>query len=57
MMQNIQYYISNIIYLKTLYQPYNKHLNRNSSEIIAALSSQLNMVVGNLFRFFQFYKG
>ena len=46
--------ISNVIYLKTISQSYSVHLNRNSSEIIAALSIQLNMVVGNIFRFFQF---
>tara|TARA_B100000242_G_scaffold294391_1_gene277098 strand:- start:11770 stop:13575 length:1806 start_codon:yes stop_codon:yes gene_type:complete len=46
--------ISNTIFLKTLSQPYNLQLQRNSSEIIAGLGIQLNMVVANLFRFFQF---
>ena len=34
------------IYKRTLYQPYSVHVARNSSEIIAGISSKANQVVG-----------
>jgi ATP-binding cassette subfamily B protein len=33
------------IYRRTLYQPYRVHLERNSSEVIAGISTKVNMVV------------
>lgn len=33
------------IYRRTLYQPYQVHLSRNSSQLIAAISSKLNAVI------------
>lgn len=33
------------IYRRTLYQPYRVHLGRNSSEVIAGISTKVNMVV------------
>jgi len=33
------------IYEKTLYQPYSVHVSRNSSEVIAGISSKVNIVV------------
>ena len=38
--------LSSRIYLHTLYQPYIKHLNRNSSEVIAGITSKSNNVIG-----------
>lgn len=38
--------LSSRIYLHTLYQPYAKHLNRNSSEVIAGITSKSNNVIG-----------
>lgn len=35
------------IYEKTLYQPYSVHVSRNSSEVIAGISSKVNIVVAN----------
>lgn len=40
--------ISTQIYRKTLYQPYPTHLNRNSSEIINAISSKTNAIIISL---------
>ena len=40
--------LSNEIYKKTLYQDYTFHLSRNSSEIIAAISNKVNIVINNL---------
>lgn len=34
------------VYRRTLYQPYQVHLSRNSSEVIAGISSKTNSVVG-----------
>ena len=34
------------IYENTLYQPYKVHITRNSSEIIAGISTKVNQVVG-----------
>lgn len=36
------------IYRHTLYQPYVKHLNRNSSEVIAGITSKSNNVISGL---------
>ncbi len=38
--------VSNSIYRRTLYQPYAVHIARNSSEIIAGISTKANAVVG-----------
>ena len=38
--------ISYEIYKRTLYQPYKVHMERNSSEIIAGISTKANQVVG-----------
>ncbi len=38
--------VSNSIYRRTLYQPYAVHISRNSSEIIAGISTKANAVVG-----------
>jgi ABC-type multidrug transport system fused ATPase/permease subunit len=35
------------IYRRTLYQPYQVHLTRNSSQVIAGMSSKVNQVVGS----------
>lgn len=40
--------LSSRIYLHTLYQPYIKHLNRNSSEVIAGITSKSNNVIGGV---------
>jgi ABC-type multidrug transport system fused ATPase/permease subunit len=37
--------LSNNIYRRTLYQPYSVHIARNSSEIIAAISTKTNSVI------------
>ena len=36
------------IYEKTLYQPYLSHVNRNSSEIISAISNKANLISGTV---------
>lgn len=36
------------IYERTLYQPYQKHINRNSSEVISAVTSKAGALVGSL---------
>jgi len=41
------------IYGRTLYQPYAVHLQRSSSEIISAISTQVEQVVGILFSLLQ----
>jgi ABC-type multidrug transport system fused ATPase/permease subunit len=38
---------SNLIFKRTLYQPYEVHLSRNSSEVIAAVTSLSNGIVHN----------
>lgn len=38
--------LSNSIYRRTLYQSYEVHVNRNSSEIINAISNKTNSVIG-----------
>jgi ABC-type multidrug transport system fused ATPase/permease subunit len=37
--------LSNEIFERTLYQPYQVHLSRSSSEIISAISSKVNLVI------------
>jgi len=37
--------LSNLIYLKALYQPYSVHISRNSSEIISGISSKADTVI------------
>lgn len=39
--------LSYLIYLRTLYQPYSVHIARNSSEVIAGVSSKANQLVGS----------
>ena len=38
--------LSSQIYRKTLYQPYNVHLMRNSSELISSITSKLSAIIG-----------
>ena len=40
--------LSSKAYSNTLYQPYNYHINKNSSELIAALTIQTNITVAIL---------
>ena len=40
--------LSNGIYRRTLYQPYSLHVNRNSSELISAISTKTNSVIFNI---------
>ena len=40
--------MSSKAYSNTLYQPYNYHINKNSSELIAALTIQTNITVAIL---------
>jgi ABC-type multidrug transport system fused ATPase/permease subunit len=37
--------LSNSIYRRTLYQPYSKHISRNSSEVINGISGKANTVI------------
>ena len=40
--------LSSQIYEKTLYQPYSVHVSRNSSDVIAGISSKVDIVVANI---------
>lgn len=40
--------LSSNIYRRTLYQPYYVHVSRNSSEVIAAISTKIKQVVGGI---------
>jgi ATP-binding cassette, subfamily B, bacterial PglK len=40
--------LSYIVYQRTLYQPYPTHLARNSSEVIAAISTKVSVVINSL---------
>ena len=43
--------LSYSIYQRTLYQPYDVHLSRNSSEVIANISTKVGVVINNLIQF------
>ena len=36
------------VYRKTLYQPYEKHIQRNSSEVINTISKKINTIISNI---------
>jgi ATP-binding cassette subfamily B protein len=46
--------LSYSIYQRTLYQPYEVHVARNSSEVIAGISTKVNVVINNLLQVLTF---